>query len=256
MLSLLSSWFPTDLPLQPIFALHFLEYPHFRYFSSIKLRMNKNRNWREAGDDLQVFEEAKPIVPIRNMRSKRKPSSHREIYLAVAEVYAGPGPVTSLTHSAQVSQTESWSSRSCNWEKSKCQFEREMLADYSRPRGMISRLIKKAKQCGNQLLNREGPAGKSVLENCPIRKKRPWKVGMPNLAGAMGLHRKSSMWSEMGKASVQSSSSPKWYLCSTVRGAWRCSYRWWKSWEAVPQQGLQSSISSARRTAAIANIPG
>lgn len=105
------------------------------------------RNWREAGDDQQVFEKAEAVVPSRNIGNKRKPSSHQEIYLAVAEVYTRPGTATSLTHSAWVSQTESWNSRSCNWEKSKCQSEREMLADYSRPRGTISRLTKKAKQC-------------------------------------------------------------------------------------------------------------
>lgn len=166
----MSSCFHTDLPLQPIFALHFLAYPHFRSFSSIKHKVNWKRNWREAGDDQQVFEETEVVVPNRNIRSKRKTSSYQKMYLAVAEVYARPGTATSRTHSAQVSPTESWNSRSCNWEKSKCQFEREMLADYSRPWGMISTLTKKAKQCGNQLLNRGGPAGKSVLENCPILK--------------------------------------------------------------------------------------
>ena len=106
------------------------------------------------------------------MRSKRKPSSGQEICLAVAEVYARPGTATSLTHSDQVSQTESWNSGGCNREQSKCQSEREKLTDYSKPRDVISRLTKKAKQSGNQLLNREGLAGNSMPKNCPIIKRR------------------------------------------------------------------------------------
>lgn len=134
--------------------------------------VRKKRKWMETGDDQEVFEEAETVVPTRNMRSKRKPSSCQEIYLAVAAIYARPGTAAPLTHSAQVSQTKRHNSRSCNWETSMCSFEREMLSDYSRPRGVISRLIRQVRQCGNQTLNREGPAGKSVLENCPTIERR------------------------------------------------------------------------------------
>lgn len=50
-------------------------------------------------------------------------------------------------------------------------FEREMLSGYTRPRG-ISRLTMQVKQCSNQPLHREGPAGKSMLENCPTMERR------------------------------------------------------------------------------------
>lgn len=94
------------------------------------------RNWREAGDDQHVFEEAEVVVASRNMRCKKKPSSHQEI-LAVAEAYVRPGTATLLTRSVQVSQTKSCKSRSCNCEKLKCQLERGLLVDCNRAGSMI-----------------------------------------------------------------------------------------------------------------------
>lgn len=100
------------------------------------------RNWEQTGDDQQELEEAEAVITSRNLMRKRKPISQQEINYAATEEYAKPG-TTSLSHAAEVSQTKSWDSRNYNWEKTKCYFEGEMLADDSTPRITISRLTKK-----------------------------------------------------------------------------------------------------------------